>query len=75
MWTSAGRKDIPGRGKGKFKGPEVGTCLACWRNKAVQSGQLEGVGVGEEEWEDAGLCAPWAGLRFHSERKRVIRVL
>lgn len=35
-------KDIPGRGKSKFKDPEVGTCLECLRNNTVQ-GDWRGV--------------------------------
>lgn len=68
MWTSAGRKDIPGRGKSKFKGPEVGTRLGCWRNNTAR-GDWRVVGVGGGEWEEAGLCGPWEGLWFYSERK------
>lgn len=60
MWTSARRKAIPGRRKGEFKGPEVGTCLGCWRDNAVRgsrrvlglgkvSGRMRGsVGLGQD---------------------------
>lgn len=64
MRTPAGRKDIPGRGKSKFKGPEVRTCPGCWRSNTA--GRTEGSwGRGEE----AELRGPWEGPWLYSERK------
>lgn len=60
MRTSAGRKGIPGRGKSKFKGPEVGIRLVLEKQHGRED--CGGVGARGGEWQEAELSGPWEGL-------------
>jgi len=49
------RKNFSGRGNGKYKGPEVGTCLLYLRNEQKKRECAAEVSSGQI----TGHCCPW----------------